>query len=84
MVDFGRVREPGAVWRRADALHLPFGDGEFDVIACQFGVMFFADKPAAFAAARRVLTVDGTLLLNTWGALDAHDFQAALLLRSIV
>ena len=78
MVDFGRAQEPGAVWRRADALRLPFGDDEFDVIACQFGVMFFPDKPAAFAEARRVLTVDGTLLVNTWGALDAHDFQAAL------
>ena len=28
-------------WRQADALALPFGDGEFDVVTCQFGVMFF-------------------------------------------
>ena len=40
--------------------------------------MFFPDKPAAFAEARRVLTPEGTLLLSTWGAIDTHDFQAAL------
>lgn len=78
MVGLGREKEPGATWRRADAMQLPCGDGEFDVIACQFGVMFFPDKPAAFAEARRVLTPDGTLVVNTWGSLDTHDFQAAL------
>ena len=57
---------------------LPFDAGQFDLIACQFGVMFFPDKPAAFAEARRVLTPDGTLLVSTWGSIDTHDFQAAL------
>ena len=31
-------------WRQADALALPFDDAKFDVVACQFGVMFFPDK----------------------------------------
>jgi SAM-dependent methyltransferase len=78
MVDLGRQRAPGASWRQADAVNLPFGAGEFDVIVCQFGVMFFPDKPAAFAEVRRVLSTEGQFVFNTWGTLDAHDFQSAL------
>jgi ubiquinone/menaquinone biosynthesis C-methylase UbiE len=35
-------------WQQADALDLPFPNGAFDVVVCQFGVMFFPDKPKAF------------------------------------
>ena len=31
-------------WQKADAMQLPFGDATFDVVACQFGAMFFPDK----------------------------------------
>jgi SAM-dependent methyltransferase len=78
MVTAGRDRAPAATWRQADATQLPFADNEFDVIACQFGAMFFPDKRAAFAETRRVLTADGRLLMNIWNALETHDFQAAL------
>jgi hypothetical protein len=59
-------------------LRLPFGDGQFDLVACQFGVMFFPDKPAAFREARRVLASGGRLLFSTWGAVGTHGFAAAL------
>jgi len=78
MVELGRAREPNASWQTADAMALPFDDASFDVIVCQFGVMFFPGKPAAFAEARRVLTADGRLLFNAWGALSAHAYQSAL------
>jgi SAM-dependent methyltransferase len=78
MVEFGSRQAPGAEWRQADALDLPFGDGEFDLVACQFGVMFFPDKPAAFAQVRRVLAPGGTLLFTTWGHVAMHGFAAAL------
>jgi ubiquinone/menaquinone biosynthesis C-methylase UbiE len=42
-------------WQEADALSLPFADQQFDYIVCQFGVMFFPDKVAAFREALRVL-----------------------------
>lgn len=77
MVALGARRVPSAEWRTADAMDLPFGDGTFDAVLCQFGVMFFPDKPAALAQARRVLAPDGVVLLNAWGPVDAHDFQAA-------
>ncbi len=55
--------------RQADALALPFAEHEFDLVVCQFGVMFFADALAGLREIRRVLTPDGTFLMSTWGAL---------------
>jgi len=78
MVEFGSRQAPGAEWRQADALDLPFGDGEFDLVACEFGVMFFPDKPAAFAQVRRVLAPGGTLLFTSWRDVGMHGFAAAL------
>jgi SAM-dependent methyltransferase len=46
---------------------LPFADDAFDYVVCQFGVMFFPDKPAAFREARRVLRPGGQFLFNVWG-----------------
>ena len=42
-------------WRQADAMALPFADGAFDAVVCQFGVMFFPEKTRAYAEVRRVL-----------------------------
>lgn len=79
MIDFGRELASGATWELADAGALPFEAGQFDLVACQFGVMFFPDKPAAFAEARRVLAADGRLLFNTWSSLETNHFAAALM-----
>jgi SAM-dependent methyltransferase len=78
MVDAGRGQAPGATWRQADAMSLPFDDGGFDVVACQFGAMFFPDKPAAFAEARRVLAPGGAFVMSVWGRIEDHAFEAAL------
>ncbi|HUP87360.1 MAG TPA: class I SAM-dependent methyltransferase [Acidimicrobiales bacterium] len=78
MVDLGRAQAPGATWRQADAMALPFDAGQFDVVACQFGAMFFPDKPAAFAESRRVLDADGSFVQNVWGPLERHAFEASL------
>lgn len=78
MVELGRSQVPGASWQQADATALPFDDGSYDAVVCQFGVMFLPDKPAAFAEARRVLTPGGTLLFSTWGTVDQNHYAAAL------
>jgi SAM-dependent methyltransferase len=71
------VRRP-VVWRQADALRLPFAHALFDAVVCQFGVMFFPDKPAAFAEARRVLRPGGLFLFSVWDRLAENEFAAAV------
>jgi len=65
-------------WRQADAMALPFADGEFDAVVCQFGVMFFPDKPHAFAEVRRVLKPGGTFLFNVWDRVEENEFADAI------
>lgn len=61
-------------WRQADAMQLPFPDASFDVIACQFGVMFFPDKSKAFAEARRVLRPGGVFIFSVWDRIEDNEF----------
>ena len=51
-------------WRQADAMQLPFAAESFDAVVCQFGAMFFPDKPRAYAEVRRVLKPDGSALID--------------------
>ena len=58
MLDHARTKQgPDAriTWQQADALKLPFEEGAFDAVVCQFGAMFFPDKVTGYAEARRVL-----------------------------
>lgn len=61
-------------WRQANALQLPFADGSFDAVVCQFGVMFFPDKGRAFAEARRMLKPGGVFLFNVWDRIAENEF----------
>ena len=61
-------------WRQADAMRLPFPDADFDVVVCQFGVMFFPDKAKALNEARRVLRSGGTLIFNVWDRIEENEF----------
>jgi len=65
-------------WRSADAMRLPFGEREFDAVVCQFGVMFFTDKPKAFAEARRVLDPSGVFAFNVWDRLELNELADAV------
>ncbi len=65
-------------WRQADAMRLPFIDEVFDVVVCQFGVMFFPDKAVAMAEARRVLRPGGTFIFNVWDRIEQNDFAEAV------
>lgn len=66
-------------WRQADAQQLPFPDETFDVVACQFGVMFFPDRVRAFAEARRVLRPGGGFIFNVWDRIGENEFAAVML-----
>ena len=66
--------DPRLSWHQADAQDLPFEDNSFDVVLCQFGVMFFPDKPRAYAEALRVLRPGGRFLFNVWDDIAENEF----------
>ncbi|MGO6732618.1 class I SAM-dependent methyltransferase [Rhizobium ruizarguesonis] len=61
-------------WMHADAQNLPFASSMFDLVVCQFGVMFFPDKLKAYDEAKRVLRSGGRFLFTTWDSLPTNDF----------
>jgi SAM-dependent methyltransferase len=61
-------------WRQADAMRLPFEDGTFDTVVCQFGMMFFPDKPAAFSEVWRVLRPGGRFVFSVWDRIEWNEF----------
>jgi SAM-dependent methyltransferase len=66
------------LWQQADAMRLPFSDGTFDVVACQFGAMFFPDRAHAYAEARRVLAAGGLFIFNVWDRIEDNEFAAVV------
>ncbi|HEY2363056.1 MAG TPA: methyltransferase domain-containing protein [Candidatus Angelobacter sp.] len=75
MLDFAASRFAAGriTWQQADAQALPFADDCFDAAACQFGVMFFPDKVAAYREARRVLKPGGQFIFNVWDRIDENE-----------
>ena len=61
-------------WRRADAQALPFAAAAFDVVCCQFGVMFFPDRRAGYLEAKRVLRPGGCFLFSVWDRIEENVF----------
>lgn len=54
-------------WHEAGAEAMPLPDDAFDVVLCQMGLQFMADKLASLTEMRRVLAPGGRLLLNAPG-----------------
>ena len=65
-------------WHTSSAEQLPFPDEHFDLILCQFGLMFFTDRYAALQEMHRVLRRDGRVVLSVWQGLDQHPFYQTL------
>jgi ubiquinone/menaquinone biosynthesis C-methylase UbiE len=85
MLDVGRELAPARPegsppvdWRVADAQDLPFPDASFDLVLCQFGVMFFPDRVASFAEAARVMRPGGAYLLSAWGPVEPNTIADAV------
>ncbi|MEU2395665.1 methyltransferase domain-containing protein [Streptomyces sp. NPDC007369] len=60
------VRGAHLEWREADAEHLPFADGEFDVVMSCFGIMFAPHHQTAADEMLRVCRPGGTVGLANW------------------
>jgi SAM-dependent methyltransferase len=70
--------DPRISWQQADALNLPFDDALFNVVICQFGVMFYPDKNAAYAEAYRVLKPGGSFIFNVWDRIETNEFASVV------
>jgi ubiquinone/menaquinone biosynthesis C-methylase UbiE len=67
MLAVARRLAPTIDWRQGDAGALPLRDGEtFDIVLCQQGFQFFADRTAAVRQMHSVLVKGGRLGVSTW------------------
>jgi ubiquinone/menaquinone biosynthesis C-methylase UbiE len=71
------VSDSRIVFRQADAQQLPFPDQVFDYVVCQFGVMFFPNKLAAYREVHRVLKPAGQFLFSVWDRLELNQLSSA-------
>ena len=75
MLEIARTKfRPGeeVEFQPADAMALPFPDGGFDAVVCQFGIMFFPDRETSYHEVHRVLAPGGRYLFSVW---DAHRYN---------
>ena len=74
-----QVSSSRVTWQKADAQALPFPDGGFDAVVCQFGAMFFPDRRKAYREALRVLKPGGRFIFNVWDKIEYNDFTALVI-----
>jgi len=68
------ARGGNIVFRRRDMEAIGAADGAFDVVTCAFGLMFAADREAAFAEIARVTAPGGRVSVAVWGRRAACGF----------
>ena len=73
-----RVRSENVRLQAADAQNLPFEDQSFDLVVCQFGIMFYPDKIDANREAFRVLRPNGRYLLVIWDSIEKNAVSQAV------
>jgi ubiquinone/menaquinone biosynthesis C-methylase UbiE len=77
MLDVARTKfrpDEQVDFRPADAVALPFTDGAFDAVVCQFGVMFYPDKGKSYHETFRVLAPGGRYLFSVWDSRAYNPF----------
>ncbi len=82
MLEVARSVPPPAgaaiTWQEGSAEALPFAEGSFDVVLCQHGLPFMADRSRALAEMRRVLVPKGRLAVAVWQGHDQNPVDAIL------
>ena len=70
-----RIPDRRVSWRKADAQALPFGNAAFDLVCCQFGVMFFS-RSAHLATVKQSesLKPGGCFLFSVWDRIEENVF----------
>lgn len=79
LLEVARARPPaaGVSFLEGDAQTHPFEPASFDGAFSRFGVMFFADPPAAFANIRGALKPGGRLAFVCWRPLAENPIMTA-------
>ncbi|HMI92681.1 MAG TPA: methyltransferase domain-containing protein [Polyangiales bacterium] len=68
----------GIDFHQGRAESLPFADHGFDLVTCQFALMFFSDRTAALRELRRVAKPGGRIALAVFAGLERHPFYQRL------
>lgn len=78
MLTVAQRLRPEIEWRHGDAADLPFADGAFDAVVCQFALMFFPDRVTPLREMWRVLAPGGRLAVAVWGPIEEIPAYVAL------
>lgn len=78
MLSVARRSQPAIHWHAGRAEDLPFDDGTFEVITCQFALMFFEDRLRALREMRRVLRPGGRIVVAVWASLEVTPGYRAM------
>jgi ubiquinone/menaquinone biosynthesis C-methylase UbiE len=61
-----QIKDSSIEFKVEDAQNLSFPDNSFDLVVCQFGLMFLPDKKKGLSEAMRVLKPGGKYIFSTW------------------
>jgi SAM-dependent methyltransferase len=75
MIALARSSHPEIDFRVAEVEHLPFAEGAFDAVVCNFGLGHFPWPEAALAECRRVLKAGGRMAFSWWDQPDKQRIQ---------
>ncbi len=75
MVELAHRLHPGIDFREADVEALPFSDGAFDAVVCNFGLGHFPRPEVSIAECVRVLVSSGTVGFSWWDAPERQRVQ---------
>lgn len=76
MIEVGRLKHPGITFVEADAMALPFKNGEFDAVTISFGLRNVVDPKKALAEMYRVLKPGGRLVVCEFSTPSRALFRA--------
>ena len=77
MVQVAQRRYPHIPFREANGEQLPFGDGTFDAVVCNYVVHHFARPEVVFREIFRVLKPGGRFVFAVWGAPEEQSSVGA-------